>query len=583
MAGSKGTEVTIDKKKYDVTVKYPDDYYKSISDVESMTFTNSAGVSVPLSEVGSVKFESAPQSLKRQDGLYGDQIIATMTADTRDDISEILQEKVDEAMKDDPDVSMLEDTMSEMMNEEFTALAKAIFIAIFLVFFIMAVQFESVVNALLIMLCVPFAGVGSILFLLAMNIKVSMVSLMGVLMLAGIVVNNGIILIDMTIQNQQAGMDTTEALVDAGKGRLRPILMTTMTTVMAMIPVALGLSKDAMVMQGMAAVIVGGLAASTVLTLILLPTFYLLIDRGRAKVAARQEERRKKLEQKVVDQEKFFYEQEKANAKVDLVFPMGGAGTRFLDNGFECPKPLIEIAGEPFFKRAADSLIGHLKYEKLVFVVLKDHIERFEIDRKIKDVYPDAKIVVINHVLPGAVFTAMAGAKAAQNGLPIIFTDCDLLFESEEMYEFYRDGALGADGSLLTFKSDKDRYSYVKVREDGYAEKTAEKEVISDRAITGAYGFANASMFLDMARRYLENCPYDEAYMSGVFNEMIKAGRKVKVFNVDKYMSFGTPEEYEEAEKKLTGEEPEEQEEQKENPEEKQEKGKEDIQAEDKD
>ncbi len=550
MAGSKGTEVTIDKKKYDVTVKFPDDYYKSISDVESMTFTNSKGVSVPLSEVGRVKFESAPESLKRQDGFYGDQIIATMTAETRDDIAEVLQKEVDEVMTD-PDVFILEDAMSEMMNEEFTALAKAIFIAIFLVFFIMAVQFESVVNALLIMLCVPFAGVGSILFLLAMNIKLSMVSLMGVLMLAGIVVNNGIILIDMTIQNQKAGMETAEALVDAGKGRLRPILMTTLTTVMAMIPVALGMSKDAMVMQGMAAVIVGGLAASTVLTLILLPTFYLLLDTRRAKVTAKQAKRRKKLEQKVVDQEKMFLEREKANAKVNLVFPMGGAGTRFSEEGFECPKPLIELEGEPFFKRAVDSLVGHVRVERLIFVVLREHIDKFQIDEKIHEYYPEARIVTLPKVLPGAVMTAMEGAKVIHNDLPVIFTDCDLLFTSQAMYDFYGSGAFGADATLLTFKSDKDIYSYVKLKEDGYAEKTAEKEVISDTAITGSYGFSSASLFLDMAHRYIKNCPYNEFYMSGIFNEIISIGRKVKVFGVDEYMSFGTPEELEKAKEML--------------------------------
>ncbi len=122
---------------------------------------------------------------------------------------------------------------------------------------------------------------------------------MGVLMLAGIVVNNGIILIDMAIQNQEAGMDTVEALVDSGSGRLRPILMTTLTTILAMVPTAVGWSKDSSSLQGMAGVIVGGLIASTILTLLLLPTFYLLLDRLRARVARLQEKRRLKNEERV--------------------------------------------------------------------------------------------------------------------------------------------------------------------------------------------------------------------------------------------------------------------------------------------
>ncbi len=550
MSGSKATDVTLDNKKYEVRVKYPDDYYKNISDVQAMTFTNAQGQTVPLSEVGEVRFTSAPQSVMRQDGLFVDQVIATMTAATHDEVAAVLQQKMDELVLDE-DVSFVVDTRTRMMNEEFSAIGQAIFIAVFLVFFVMAVQFESIADAVLIMMCVPFAGVGAILFLLIMNIKISMVSLMGVLMLSGIVVNNGIILIDMTIQNQKAGMETTEALIDAGVGRLRPILMTTLTTVIAMIPVSLGWSKDAMAMQGMAGVIVGGLTVSTILTLVLLPTFYLLLDRVRARIAARQERRKKKQEQRVVDEENKLIAREKENAKVNLIFPMGGAGTRFLDNGFECPKPLIELAGEPFFKRAADSLVGHVKYERIIFVVLKEHIEKFEIDKKIKEVYPDAKIVVLPKVLPGAVMTAMEGAKAVHNDLPVIFTDCDLLFTSDEMYDFYSGGASGADGTLLTFKSDKDIYSYVKLDEDGYATETAEKKVISENAITGSYGFSSAALFLDMAKRYMKSCPYDEYFMSGIYNELISSGRKVKVFKVEDYMSFGTPDEFHKAEDKL--------------------------------
>ncbi len=550
MSGKKACEVTIDNKKYEVNVRYPEDYFKDVSDVASMTFTNSKGVSVPLSEVGSVKFVSAPQAVYRQDGLYVDFVKATMTAATRDEVAEKLHEKIDD-MEMDPDVGFLDDTVSKMMEEEFSALGMAIFIAIFLVFFVMAVQFESIADAILIMLCIPFSGIGAILFLLIMNIKISMVSLMGILMLSGIVVNNGIILIDMAIQNQKKGMDTVEALVDAGSGRLRPILMTTMTTVMAMIPVSLGWSKDAMAMQGMAGVLVGGLSASTLLTLILLPTFYLLLDRTRAKITARSEKRKNKLEQKVVEEEKRLKEKEKENARINIVFPMAGAGTRFLKDGYDMPKPLIKMAGEPFFVWAVDSLLGHVKVGRMVFVVLKEHVEKYEIDKRIREYYPAAKIVQLDKVLPGALLTAMEGAKTIKNDNPVIFMDCDLLFTSEKMYDYYNTGAFGADGTLLTFKSDLDKYSYVKTDDNGYAKETAEKKVISDHAIAGAYGFSNAAEFLEAAKEYIKNCPYDEFYMSGIYNVLIKKGLSIKVFDVDEYESFGTPEEFIETEKKL--------------------------------
>ncbi len=101
--------------------------------------------------------------------------------------------------------------------------------------------------------------------------------MMGLLMLEGIVVNNGILMVDTTNQNLEEGMPVNEALVEAGKSRLRPILMTTLTTILSMVPMALGIGSNGQLMQGMAMVIVGGLVASTLLTLILLPTFYLII------------------------------------------------------------------------------------------------------------------------------------------------------------------------------------------------------------------------------------------------------------------------------------------------------------------
>lgn len=563
MSGTKATDVTIDNIKYEVRVEYPDGYYETIPDVESMSFVNSSGVSVPLTEMARISFESAPMTVSRQDGRYIDKITATMGSARHDEVTGVLDKLVNDFIEENDDLTYQENMMERMMNEEFAGILEAILIAVFLVFFVLAVQFESVVVGMLIMLCVPFAGIGSILFLLGLGIKLDMPSAFGVLMLAGIVVNNGIILIDMTMQNQKAGMDTVEALVDAGSGRLRPILMTTLTTVIAMVPVALGWSEDAMAMQGMAAVIVGGLTASTVLTLVLLPTFYLLLDRVRVRSASWSEKRRSRLEKKVAEQENMLKARQKTEARVNLVFPMGGAGSRFADVGYDIPKPLIELCGEPFFKRAADSIVQYVKYERIVFVVLKEHVDKYGIDKKIKTYYPDAKIVIIPEVLPGALMTAMEGARAIHNEYPVIFMDCDLLFTSKALYDYYGSDDYDSAGTLITFKSDLDRYSYVELKDYEIAEgnvvkiaaATAEKKVISDHAIAGAYGFINTAVFLKAAEKYLNNCPYDEYYMSGLYEQMIAGGRRIRVFDTDTYMSFGTPEEFRETEKKLKEEE----------------------------
>ncbi|MBO4375384.1 MAG: glycosyltransferase family 2 protein [Lachnospiraceae bacterium] len=238
--------------------------------------------------------------------------------------------------------------------------------------------------------------------------------------------------------------------------------------------------------------------------------------------------------------------------KTNLIMPMGGAGTRFLNNGFECPKPLIDLCGKPFFKWACDSVYENVELETLTFVVLKEHIERFGIDEKICSYYPKAHIEVLPHVLNGAVLTAIEGAKSIKNDLPVIFCDCDLAFKSGELYGLYNAPSFEADGSLLTFTSDLDRYSYVETDADGFALRTAEKKVISSHAITGAYGYRNAKLFMDAAKIYMDECEYSEYFMSGIYNILIREGRRIRVLSVDDTLNFGTPDEYEEAARRVS-------------------------------
>ena len=282
MKGSDALDVEIDQKKYTVKVEYPKDRFKNISDIETMTFMNSSGANVPLSEMASIKFVSSPQTIARKNGLYYGSIVATTTSKEADSVRKVIEAGVDE-MEFPDGVRRSETTMDEMMGDEFKALVQAIVIAVFLVFMVMAIQFESVVYSLLIMLCIPFALVGSILLLYIANCKISMVSLMGILMLAGIVVNNGIIFIDTANVNRNEGMEIRTALVEAGKSRMRPIFMTTLTTILSMIPISSGLSENGKIMQAMGLVIIGGLIASTALTLILLPTFYMIVEKLRRK------------------------------------------------------------------------------------------------------------------------------------------------------------------------------------------------------------------------------------------------------------------------------------------------------------
>ena len=278
MNGASAGEVTIDSNKYSVKVEYPKDYFTSLDEVRAMTFMSPTGNKISLSDIADIRFKQAPQTITRTDGRYSASITAIMTIDSKDAVLEDINARID-SMQLPEGVSFVENSITSTMNEEFADIGKAIGIGLYLVFMVMAIQFESVAYAILIMLCIPFASIGSILLLRLMDVKVSMTVLLGVLMLAGIVVNNGIIFIDTTNQKREGGEETRSALVNAGKERLRPILITSLTTELSMLPVALKLAKNSETLQGMGVVIVGGLFASTLLTLLLIPNFYLLFDK----------------------------------------------------------------------------------------------------------------------------------------------------------------------------------------------------------------------------------------------------------------------------------------------------------------
>lgn len=182
--------------------------------------------------------------------------------------------------------------MDDMVIDEFTAIITAIFVAVFLIFLVMAMQFESPRFSAMVMMSIPFALIGSFGLLYITGSTLSMVSLMGVLMLVGIVVNNGILYVD-TVNRLREDIPLEDALIQSGQMRLRPILMTTLTTILSMVPMSLGIGDGSVMMQGMALIIIGGLVASTILILLLLPTFYLIIDK-RSRKEIRQEKKEAK-------------------------------------------------------------------------------------------------------------------------------------------------------------------------------------------------------------------------------------------------------------------------------------------------
>ena len=231
--------------------------------------------------------------------------------------------------------------------------------------------------------------------------------------------------------------------------------------------------------------------------------------------------------------------------KLHLIMPMGGRGARFFKDGFVIPKPLILLRDRPFFYWAAQSILMDTPVADLRFVVLEEHVRDFAIDRVIQQFYPDAAITVIPEVLPGAVLTCMAGAKDIRDGGPLLFNDCDHMFRCRAFADFCAAGNFKSpDGALLTFRSAEEKFSYLRYDEAGAIIGTAEKQVVSEDAICGAYYFKNADTFLSAAEAYLTECRYEEFFVSGVYDVMARAGLKLQAFQTDLHISFGTPAEY---------------------------------------
>lgn len=279
LSGKEADKMDLDGEDVSIMVEYPKDEFDSVNKVEDIMLTSAAGNSVLLKDIADVHFADSPKSITRSDKEYQVEITADYTdLATPKTMMELHQQYVEPNLTNG--VTEKENTMNEMMNEEFTSLFQAIFIAVFLVFVVMAAQFESPRFSFMVMTTIPFALIGSFFFLWLCDVPISMPALIGFLMLVGTVVNNGILYVD-TANQYKPHMQLEEALVEAGATRLRPILMTTLTTVVSMVPMAMGVGDSGALMQGLALVDVGGLTASTLMALLVLPVYYYFMNKKR--------------------------------------------------------------------------------------------------------------------------------------------------------------------------------------------------------------------------------------------------------------------------------------------------------------
>lgn len=277
------TEIKVDNKTYKVFIETDSKTYKSIKDIETETVTSPLGIEVPIKDVAKVEKGTSPDTIMRMDG----RMVVTVNADiiTSDigSASANLQQEVDK-LKLPEGVSVTFGGVTEQINETFGQLGVAMLAAIAIVYFVLVVTFGGALAPFAILFSLPFIVIGAIVALLITGETLNVSALMGVLMLIGIVVTNAIVLIDRVIHKEREGLSTRDALLEAGATRLRPILMTALATVGALLPLVFGWENSAgIISRGLGITVIGGLISSTLLTLVVVPIVYEFLMKFRKK------------------------------------------------------------------------------------------------------------------------------------------------------------------------------------------------------------------------------------------------------------------------------------------------------------
>ncbi|MGE6575916.1 efflux RND transporter permease subunit [Paenibacillus xylanexedens] len=268
------TEVDIDNKTYKVYVETDNKTFSSIKEIEDETVTSPLGIEVPIKDVAKVEEGTSPNSIMQIDGKVVVQVTANILASDVTKASSNLQAEIDKL--DLPDgVEVKFGGTTEQINDTFTQLGLAMLAAIAIVYFVLVVTFGGGLAPFAILFSLPFTVIGIMVGLFIAGGTLDVSAMMGGLMLIGIVVTNAIVLIDRVIHKEKEGMPTREALLEAGATRLRPILMTALATIGALLPLVTGLEESAgIISKGLGITVIGGLISSTLLTLVIVPIVY---------------------------------------------------------------------------------------------------------------------------------------------------------------------------------------------------------------------------------------------------------------------------------------------------------------------
>ncbi|MBS3970470.1 MAG: efflux RND transporter permease subunit [Clostridia bacterium] len=278
LEGQVATRYRTGSSEIDVRVLYPDSYRESLKTLRDTYITSPSGMKVPLSMVAEIKSDRGPAKITREDQVRTYTVNSQILGRDLGSVMKDIEEKVGAEVQIPRGYSIEYGGEMEEMVDAFSSLLLALALAIILVYMVMAAQFESLMYPFIIMFTMPTTLIGVIVGLAITGRELSVPTFIGIIMLAGIVVNNAIILVDYINVLRRRGLERNEAILTAGPIRLRPILMTSLTTILALLPTALGIGVGAEVAAPMATAVVAGLLVSSVFTLVLIPVVYTLFD-----------------------------------------------------------------------------------------------------------------------------------------------------------------------------------------------------------------------------------------------------------------------------------------------------------------
>lgn len=281
------TTIEKDGEEVNVYLDVEKEKYESINDLTDKTIQSPLGVEVPIKEVVEVQEGKTSDTVSRRDGKVFAQVSGELKTDDVSKASQDIQKEIKEMdVPSGIDVNM--GGVTEDIKESFTQLGLAMLAAIAIVYLILVITFGGGLAPFAILFSLPFTIIGALVALLIAGETISISSMIGALMLIGIVVTNAIVLIDRVIHKENEGLSTREALLEAGSTRLRPILMTAIATIGALFPLALGLEGSGLISKGLGVTVIGGLTSSTLLTLVIVPIVYEILMKIKGKIGGRK-------------------------------------------------------------------------------------------------------------------------------------------------------------------------------------------------------------------------------------------------------------------------------------------------------